>query len=65
MIRFLRDDIYFCYGCGYFHHSNDDKKLDIPYHEMPASFAIHVMEVRQYLAQKRLRRRGKRRFNDL
>jgi hypothetical protein len=65
MFKYLREDVYFCYGCGFFHERESAKKVDIPYTDMPADFALHVMDVRQNLARRKGKRRNRRRFDDL
>lgn len=46
-ITYLRDDIYYCPGCGEFFDELTDKLVEVPYTEMPADFALEVMSVRQ------------------
>jgi hypothetical protein len=46
-VTYLRDDIYYCSGCGEFFDDLTNKLVDVPYSEMPADFALEVMKVRQ------------------
>jgi hypothetical protein len=46
-MAYIREDIYYCSGCGQFFDELTDKRLEISYAEMPAEFAIQVMSDRQ------------------
>lgn len=46
-MTYTRDDIYICPSCGYFFDEKTDKPVDVSYSEMPADFALEVMQVRQ------------------
>ena len=46
-ITYLRDDIYYCPGCGEFFDEVTDKLVDVPYTEIPADFALEVMATRK------------------
>jgi len=47
MVDYIRDDIYYCPGCGRFFDELTDKLVEVPYTEMPADFALQVMSDRQ------------------
>ena len=42
-MMYLRNDIYYCSGCGQFHNRADDEKIHVAYTDMPANFALRVM----------------------
>ncbi len=46
-MEYQRDDIYLCPGCGQFYDIDTDKLVEIPYWDMPASFALEVMSIRK------------------
>ncbi len=46
-MEYIRDDIYFCEGCGQFFDIETDKLVEVPYWEMPAQWALTVMEIRK------------------
>lgn len=46
-MQYMRDDIYFCEGCGEFYDIETDRLVEIPYWEIPAQFALTVMEIRK------------------
>ena len=60
MAEYIRDDIYYCKGCGQFFDLVTDKLIEVPYSEMPADFALRVMNDRQQPFKPcHTRRRGK------
>ncbi len=46
-MNYIRNDIYYCKGCGQFFDELTDEQVEIAYSEMPADFAIQVMSDRQ------------------
>ncbi len=46
-----RNDIYYCAGCGYFFDIETSDLFEISYTEMPATFALQVMNDRQVKAR--------------
>lgn len=46
-ITYIREDIYYCKGCGHFFDIKSNELVNILYSEMPASFALKVMNDRQ------------------
>jgi hypothetical protein len=44
---YTRDDIYYCAGCGEFFDLQTNERVEVPYTEMPAKFAMKVMSDRQ------------------
>lgn len=60
MPTYIRDDIYYCPGCGQFFDEITDKLVDVPYSEMPADFALQVMDDRQKASKGCHRQKRKR-----
>lgn len=58
---YQRDDIYYCECCGLFHSSETDQPVDVPLHELPADFALLVMQHRQTITNPRHRTVTRRR----
>jgi len=58
---YQRDDIYYCECCGEFHDTETDKRIDVPLHELPADFALLVMEHRQSIGNRKHKTVVKRR----
>lgn len=54
------DDIYYCSCCGEFYNRYTHLRVEVPYEEMPADFALKVMEDRQKLSHKAQARRKAR-----
>ena len=50
--RFEREDVVFCACCGRFLDAETSLPVEIPYEEMPASFALQVMIIRKGIADK-------------
>ena len=46
-MNYIRDDIYICPGCGQFFDEKTDKLVEVAYSDMPAEFALEVMQIRQ------------------
>lgn len=46
-MTYTRDDIYYCPGCGQFFDEATDQRVEVPYSEMPAEFALQVMNARK------------------
>lgn len=64
---YLRDDIYFCDCCAQFFDIKIDQPVDVPYSEMPAEFAVDLMQYRATLGNKQHKKKRKKRrsFIDL
>lgn len=63
-MSYIRNDIYYCRGCGQFFDDLTDKLVEVSYTEMPAEFALEVMKDRQKASkvchsQKRAKRRSR------
>lgn len=46
-MQFVRDDIYFCKGCGRFFDNQTDEVVEIALHLMPAETALTVLHARR------------------
>lgn len=46
-MNYIRHDIYICPDCGFFFDDRTNKLVDVPYSDMPAEFALEVMQIRQ------------------
>lgn len=55
--KYIRDDIYYCSCCGDFYNRYTHLRMEVPYTQMPADFALKVMEDRQKLSDKAQARR--------
>lgn len=63
-MSYIRNDIYYCPGCGEFFDDQTDKLVQIPYSDIPADFAVRVMSDRQKQfktchAQRRAKKRSR------
>lgn len=63
-MSYIRDDIYYCSGCGQFFDNKTDRQVEVSYTEMPADFALEVMKDRQNVSkachtQKRAKKRSR------
>ena len=69
MTDYLRDDVYFCPGCGQFHKYHGDEVVNISYRDMPGKFAIEVMITRNGVTGEKSKQKQKfnkkKRFFDL
>jgi hypothetical protein len=54
---YQRNDICFCHCCYQFFDNKTRQKVDVPYHEMPAEFAMELMIKRAELAQRKVRKK--------
>lgn len=45
--NYIRNDIYYCSDCGQFYKELTDQQVEVPYSEMPAEFALKVMNHRK------------------
>lgn len=46
-MNYTRNDIYYCSDCGQFFKELTDEQVEVPYTEMPADFALKVMNDRK------------------
>lgn len=46
-MSYIRNDIWYCPGCGEFFDEATGKLVEVPYLDMPAEFAMRVMSDRQ------------------
>lgn len=58
---YMRDDIYYCECCGAFYDRQTHEVVHIGLHEIPADFALEVMQDRQQNAMKKQQREQRKR----